>query len=123
RAALENELVEDPHANLALPHGRASDTVTATDALFAATLGGARALGLDDQIGALTVGLQADIAIINLSGMHQTPVRDPADALIFSSSGRDVIVTMVAGKEIYRDQRITTIDDAESPLHLEAVRT
>jgi len=123
RAARENEFVEHPHAKLALPHGRASDTVTATDALFAATLGGSRALGLDDQIGALKAGMQADVTIVNLSGAHQTPARNPAETLIFSSSGRDVILTMVAGKEIYRDQHITTIDQAETQQRLEAART
>jgi cytosine/adenosine deaminase-related metal-dependent hydrolase len=66
--------------------------------------------------------MQADLAIVDLGGAHQSPARNPAEALIFSSSGRDAILTMVAGKEIYRDQRITTIDDAESRLRLEAVR-
>src|SRR5580765_8420060 len=84
--------------------------VYATDALFAATRGGARALGLDDQIGALKPGMQADLAIVNLSGAHQTPVNDPANALIFSSSARDVILTMVAGKEIFRDNRVDAVD-------------
>ncbi|PYS22918.1 MAG: hypothetical protein DMF72_11430 [Acidobacteria bacterium] len=98
-------------------------SVTASDALFAATLGGARALGLDDQIGALKAGMQADMTIINLSGAHQAPARNPADTLIFSSSGRDVLVTIVAGKEIYRDQRITTIDQVKTRRRLDTVRT
>ena len=63
------------------------------------------------------------MTIINLSGAHQTPARNPVDVLVFSSSGRDVIMTMVAGKEIYRDQSITTIDQAETGRRLETVRT
>jgi 5-methylthioadenosine/S-adenosylhomocysteine deaminase len=94
--------------------GSSSDTqigVCASDALFAATLGGARALGLDDQVGALQTGMAADITIVSLDGAHQQPVRDPHDALVFCSSGRDVVLTMVAGKEIYRDKRILSVNE------------
>jgi cytosine/adenosine deaminase-related metal-dependent hydrolase len=84
--------------------------ITAEQSLFAATLGGARALGLDHQIGALAEGMQADITIVSLNGGHQQPVNNPADALIFSSSGRDVLLTVVAGKEIYRGQIVTVAE-------------
>ncbi len=105
----------------ALPDKRASE-ITSSDALFAATLGGARALGLDDQVGALQPGMQADIAVVKLDGAHQVPYRNPIDALIFSSSGRDVVLTMVAGKEIYRDQHVTTVDEGESSQNLRTLR-
>lgn len=96
------------------PDASASQTeVCATDALFAATLGGARALGLDGQIGALTEGMQADLIAVALDGAHQQPPTNPVDALIFSSSGRDVRMTMVAGKEIYRHERVTTANEFE----------
>jgi cytosine/adenosine deaminase-related metal-dependent hydrolase len=87
--------------------------VCATEALFAATLGGARALGLDSQIGSLQPGMQADIAVVSLSGAHQQPASDPVDTLVFSSSGRDVILTMVAGRELFRDQAIVTTNESE----------
>ena len=93
---------------------QSSDTqpgVSATHALFAATLGGARALGLADHIGALKEGMDADIAVVSLNSIRQQPVRDPADALIFSSSGGDVILTVVAGKEIHRQGRAKAIDE------------
>lgn len=96
--------------------------VCATDALFAATLGGARALGLDNQIGSLAEGLQADLIAITLDGAHQQPAMNPVDALIFSSSGRDVRMTMVAGKEIYRDGRIMTTCEAELHSRLQVGR-
>jgi 5-methylthioadenosine/S-adenosylhomocysteine deaminase len=102
RASNDINTPEDLGSILALPDGRASDTITATDALFAATLGGARALGLDNQIGALAVGMSADLTLIDLRGAHQQPNSSPEDAIIFSSSGRDVICTMVAGEEVYR---------------------
>jgi cytosine/adenosine deaminase-related metal-dependent hydrolase len=85
--------------------------VSAKDTLFAATLGGARALGLDDQVGALCERMQADIAIVSLDGSHHQPVRDPHDALVFSSTGRDVLLTLVAGKEVYRHGRAASVGE------------
>jgi cytosine/adenosine deaminase-related metal-dependent hydrolase len=80
-------------------------------ALRASTLGGASALGLESQTGALFKGAQADIAVVSLGGAHQTPVFDPVSALIFASSGRDVLMTMVAGREIYIDGHVLTVDE------------
>jgi cytosine/adenosine deaminase-related metal-dependent hydrolase len=80
-------------------------------ALQTATTGGARALGLETQTGVLVKGAQADIAIVALNGAHQIPVHDPISTLIFSSSARDVLMTMVAGREVYRDGRVVTVDE------------
>src|SRR4029079_2351319 len=92
---------------------RDAASINAEQALYAATLGGARAMGLDDRIGSLEDGKQADFAIVRLGNTHQNPLSSPTDALIFSSSGPDVILTVVAGKEIYRERRITTVDENE----------
>lgn len=59
----------------------------------------------------LKEGLQADLAIVSLTGVHQLPSYDPIATLIFASSGRDVILTVVAGREVYRDGRVTTVDE------------
>ena len=107
---------------LAPPDGRASDTITATDALFAATLGGARALGLDSRIGALAVGLSADLTVVDLHGAHQQPNTFPEDAIIFSSSGRDVFCTIVAGKEVYRAGLETAFAEADFNQRLRTIR-
>ena len=113
---------EDLGSILALPDGRASDTITATDALFAATLGGARALGLDSQIGALAVGMSADLTVVDLRGAHQQPNDLPEDVIIFSSSGRDVICTMVAGKEVYRAGPEDAFGEADFIQRLRTIR-
>jgi cytosine/adenosine deaminase-related metal-dependent hydrolase len=115
-------LSSDTEAIRALADGRATTLVTAEQSLFAATLGGARVLGLDDQIGSLAEGMQADVAVVGLDGPHQQPVRNPADTLLFSSSGRDVLMTMVAGKEIYRDGKVGA-DESEYQTRLETVRS
>ncbi|HXT63057.1 MAG TPA: amidohydrolase family protein [Pyrinomonadaceae bacterium] len=96
--------------------------VCATDALLSATLGGARALGLDREIGSLKEGMQADLVVVRLDGSHQQPVTNPVDALIFSSSARDVRMTIVAGKEIFRDGNVSTADEMELQGRLKLVR-
>jgi 5-methylthioadenosine/S-adenosylhomocysteine deaminase len=96
--------------------------LSADDALRAMTLGGARALGLDDQIGSLEVGKQADITVVGLDGAHQIPVHDPAAALVFSSSGRDVVMTMVTGKKVYSQGRVVTVDEESLRSRIEELR-
>jgi 5-methylthioadenosine/S-adenosylhomocysteine deaminase len=90
---------------------RACKMLSAETALQVATHGGARALHLESVTGALAEGAQADIAIIGLGGGHQTPVYDPFAALLFSSSGRDVLMTMVAGREIFSNGKVLTVDE------------
>jgi 5-methylthioadenosine/S-adenosylhomocysteine deaminase len=77
-------------------------TVSAKEVLEAATLGGAKALRLEKQIGSLEPGKQADLAVISLSHQAQQPVNDIEAALVFSSNARDVAATFVAGKRIYQ---------------------
>lgn len=80
-------------------------------ALKAATVDGARALGMSAQTGALKAGMQADFTVVSLDGPHQVPTYDPVSTLLFASSGRDVVLTVVAGSEVYRDGRVTTVDE------------
>lgn len=89
------------------------DFVSLPQVFTAATDGGARALRLETQIGALTPGRQADFIAVALDGVHQTPVHDPRAAVFAASSGRDVKLTVVAGREIYRDGRMLTVDENE----------
>ncbi len=83
----------------------------ANDGLRAATLGGAQALKLEGQVGELKKGSEADFAVVRLCGTHQLPSYDPASTLIFSSTGRDVVLTVVAGREVYREDRVLTVDE------------
>jgi cytosine/adenosine deaminase-related metal-dependent hydrolase len=76
------------------------------------TLGGATALGLADQIGTLTAGKQADLIAIDLTHMPLVPLNDIEAALLYCASGRDVCLTVVAGREIYRDGRLLTVDES-----------
>ena len=106
-----------------LPDSRKNALVTAEQALFAATIGGARALRIENRVGALAEGMQADIVVVDLSSAHQQPISNPAATLVFSSSGRDVLLTMVAGKEIYRDGRVSTASEEELRIRLTEIRS
>jgi len=59
----------------------------------------------------LSEGALADLAVVSLTGVHQLPSYDPIATLIFASSGRDVILTVVAGREVYRDGRVSNVDE------------
>ena len=55
--------------------------------------------------------MQADFAVVALDRPHQLPSYDPIDTLVFSSSGRDVILTVVAGRELFSGGRVMTVDE------------
>lgn len=91
-------------------------SATALDAhraLRMATLNGARAMGLDSQIGSLEVGKAADIVAFDLSGLAQQPIYDPVSQLIYAT-GRDCVKHLwVAGKQLLDDRRLTRMDEAQ----------
>jgi cytosine/adenosine deaminase-related metal-dependent hydrolase len=80
---------------------RRGDALTASEALELATLGSARALGLDDRVGTLTPGKQADLAVVSLRGSPYLPVEDPAAGLALGGSPERVLFTLVAGRPGY----------------------
>jgi 5-methylthioadenosine/S-adenosylhomocysteine deaminase len=81
---------------------RRPDALTAADALELATLGGARVLGMADEVGSLVVGKQADIAVVSLDNSPFTPVEDPVAAVVLGGSPDRVAATLVAGEDRYR---------------------
>jgi 5-methylthioadenosine/S-adenosylhomocysteine deaminase len=87
--------------------------LSADEALRVATHGGASALGLQGRVGELREGLEADFVVVSLEGSHQIPAYDPVTSLIFSSSGRDVVLTVIAGREVYRDGRVAGVDEEQ----------
>ena len=66
-----------------------------------ATIGGARALRMDDKVGSREVGKLADVIAVDLSGSHQTPATDPVSAVVNACNGSDVLMTMVGGNVLY----------------------
>lgn len=88
-----------------------SNWITARQALSMITIKGAEALGIDSLTGSLEVGKQADLCIINLDRMHTLPVYDVEAAVLFSASGRDIELTVVAGREVYAGGVINSVDE------------
>jgi 5-methylthioadenosine/S-adenosylhomocysteine deaminase len=76
--------------------------LTTTEALELATLGGARALGLDDRIGTLEPGKVADLVVVRLNDTSFWPIEDPATAVVLGGSPDAVAATLVGGTERYR---------------------
>ena len=66
-----------------------------------ATIGGARALKLDDEIGSLEIGKRADVIAVDLSSSQQSPSTNPVSAMVNTCTSADVIMTMVDGKTLY----------------------
>jgi 5-methylthioadenosine/S-adenosylhomocysteine deaminase len=62
-----------------------------------ATIDAARAVKMDDVIGSLEIGKHADIVAVDLSSSHQSPTNDPASAVVNTTTGADVLMTMVGG--------------------------
>ena len=86
--------------------------VGAKTALEMATIGGARALGLDRITGSLEAGKKADLLIVSMSSARQTPMYDPISHLVYTTRGDDVQTTIVNGKVLMRDRKVVTLDSA-----------
>ena len=93
-----------------------ANSATALDAhraLRMATLNGARALGLESEIGSIELGKAADLVAFDLSGLAQQPVYDPVSQLIYAT-GRDCVKHLwVAGKHLVNDGKLTRMDEQQ----------
>lgn len=90
---------------------RRPDALPARTALELATLGGARVLGLDGELGSLVPGKQADLAVVALDRSPFSPIEDPVAAVVLGGSPDRVAATLVAGEFRYR-QGTTTWPDS-----------
>jgi len=91
---------------------RRAATLTAEDALEMATIDGARALGLAEEIGSLEPGKRADVVLVDLSRAHTWPVSDPVSSLVYAAHGADVDTVMVDGRLLLRGGAPTAVDEA-----------
>ena len=102
------DLLDEARLAILMQRARSArfDAISATSALELATLGGARALGLDSEIGSLDVGKSADLAAFPIVTPRSSPVFDPASALVFAASGAPATFVAVAGRPLVRDSRL-----------------
>jgi 5-methylthioadenosine/S-adenosylhomocysteine deaminase len=77
-----------------------------------ATIGGARALGLDREIGSLEAGKRADLIVVRMNSPRQTPMFDPVSHIVYTTRGDDVDTTIVNGRILMRGRVLRTLDAA-----------
>jgi 5-methylthioadenosine/S-adenosylhomocysteine deaminase len=97
---------------LAKHAGRDPTAVPAQTALDLATIGGARALQMDKQIGSLEAGKRADLITVSVGAARQTPLYDPISHLVYTTRGDDVRTTIVNGKVLMRNRQVRTLNRA-----------
>jgi 5-methylthioadenosine/S-adenosylhomocysteine deaminase len=92
-------------------HG--ADALPAPRVLRMATIDGARALGLADEVGSLEAGKRADVTIVDLSRLHLTPCPDVVSALVYAATPSDVRTVVIDGRVVLRDGELLTLDERE----------
>ncbi|MBI5577562.1 MAG: amidohydrolase [Deltaproteobacteria bacterium] len=101
---------------------RRDPTVLPAEAVIRmATIDGARALGLEREIGSLAPGKQADLILIDTRKPHLTPIYHPASAVVYAATGADVDTLMVAGRLLVQNRRLLTVDLNQILSHAEAI--
>lgn len=91
----------------------APGALTAREVLWMATREGARALGLEREIGSVEVGKRADLIVIERDRPHLAPDTDPWSTLVYSARGSDVRLVIVDGEVLVRDFVLTGMDPDE----------
>lgn len=114
-AASNNDLdmIAEMHtaALLAKAVANNASAIPAEEALRMATINGARALGLDAEIGSLEIGKSADITAVDLGGIENQPVYCPVSQLVYSAGRENITNVWVAGNHLLKDKELTTLDE------------
>ena len=90
------------------------DTLKAETVLHMATVDGARALGLDHQLGTLEVGKQADVIVVRVDKAHVTPRTDLVSTLVYATQATDVDTVVIDGQIVMRERKLLTIDESRT---------
>jgi len=88
-------------------------TVPAETVLEMATINGARALGLEKEIGSLEVGKKADFVLIDFNRLHTTPSPNPISTLVYAATGGEVDTVVVDGQIVVEQGQLLTMDEEE----------
>ena len=89
------------------------ESLPARAALRMATIEGARALGLEGELGSIEEGKRADLAVVNLGGLHLTPRPDPVSTLVFAAERSDVDTVLIGGRVVVRGGRLSGMDEED----------
>ncbi len=85
--------------------------VSAEEAFMMGTIGGARALHLENIIGSLETGKRADIVIVDFDNINQTPFYNVYSSLVYATKADDVRTVIIDGKIVMRDKRLLTLNE------------
>ena len=85
--------------------------VPAEAVLEMATINGAKAMGLADQIGSIEAGKRADFIVINMDAPHLTPAWDPVSTIAYAATGTDVDTVVIDGKIVMEHRQVRTLDE------------
>jgi 5-methylthioadenosine/S-adenosylhomocysteine deaminase len=120
-AASNNDLdmIGEMHTAALLGKGVANDprAIKAFTALEMSTINAARALGLQDQIGSIRKGKQADLIAINLNELESQPLHDPVSQIVYTANRNQVTDVWVAGKQLLRCRELLTINENQVRLN------
>ena len=109
-----NDLWHYMRAAILVPRAQSGDVglLSGYEALEMATMGGARGLGMADEIGSLEAGKKADVILVDVSRPWLTPIRmeNFCSTLVYNANGSDVTDVFVDGQPIVRDRTVVTID-------------
>ena len=91
-----------------------AESVPATEVLRMATINGAKALGLENEIGSLEVGKRADLILLDTNKPHYFPRHNPVSSIAYSAQAADVKTVMVNGQVLLENYQLKTIDVEET---------
>ena len=86
--------------------------MTAEKVMEMATIDGARAVGLEKEIGSIEVGKKADLIVIDYENAFMTPIHNPVSAIVYSALGHEVSTVMIDGRFVMRDRVVMGVDEA-----------
>jgi 5-methylthioadenosine/S-adenosylhomocysteine deaminase len=90
-------------------HG--ADTLPALAVLRMATINGARALGLEKEIGSIEAGKRADLTLVNTNRLHTTPRPDPVSTIVYAAEASDVETVIIDGRVVMREGQLLTMNE------------
>jgi 5-methylthioadenosine/S-adenosylhomocysteine deaminase len=90
------------------------EVLPANQVLRMATIDGARALGLDAEIGSLEVGKRADVAVVSLDRLHTSPEAEIVSSLVYAAEAGDVRSVVIDGRVVMGDRELLSIDERET---------
>ena len=90
-----------------------ASSVPAMTALKMATINGAKALGLEHEIGSLSIGKSADVIAIDLNNLATLPIYCPISQIVYAASRNQVTDVWIAGKRLLKQRQLTTFNNTE----------